>query len=154
MDKNFLGAFIESVVNVLSTMATLEANPGTPVTKENEKAHGDITGLISMTGTEAKGTFAITFTEKVILEVTRRMIGEEVTGIDDTVIDMVGEITNMSSGGAKKLLSENGYRFDMAIPTVISGKDHIIRHKSKAPIIMVPFDTEAGNFFIEACFEE
>ena len=154
MDKNFLGAFIESVVNVLSTMATLEANPGTPVTKENEKAHGDVTGLISMTGAEAKGTFAITFTEKVILEVTKRMIGEEVSCIDDTVIDMVGEITNMTSGGAKKLLSEKGYRFDMAIPTVISGKDHIIRHKSKSPIIMVPFDTEAGNFFIEVCFEE
>jgi chemotaxis protein CheX len=61
MDKNFLGAFIESVVNVLSTMATLEANSGTPVTKENEKAHGDVSGLISMTGAEAKGTFAITF---------------------------------------------------------------------------------------------
>jgi chemotaxis protein CheX len=82
------------------------------------------------------------------------MLGEEVTSIDDTVTDMVGEITNMVTGGAKRLLSEQGYRFDMAIPSVVSGKNHIIHHKSKAPIVVVPFNTQAGNFFIEICFEE
>ena len=154
MDEKFVSPFVESIVNVLSTMAMLKAGPGTSSFKENETAHGDVTGLISMTGEQAKGTFAVTFTEKVILEITKRMIGEEITGIDNTVIDMVGEITNMSSGGAKKLLSEKGYRFDMAIPAVIAGKDHVIKHKSKAPVIIVPFDTEAGKFFIEICFEE
>lgn len=154
MDQNFLSPFIDSISNVLSTMAKLKADAGAPYIKEDEKAHGDVTGLISMTGEKAKGTFAITFTEKVILEITRRMIGEEVDKIDETVNDMVGEITNMTSGGSKKLLSEKGYRFDMAIPTVISGKAHVIRHKSKAPVTIIPFDTEAGSFFVEICFEE
>ncbi len=154
MDQNFLSPFIESISNVLSTMAKLKADAGDPFIKEDEKAHGDVTGLISMTGEKAKGTFAITFSEKVILEITKRMIGEEVEEIDETVNDMVGEITNMTSGGSKKLLSEKGYRFDMAIPTVISGKAHVIRHKSKAPVTIVPFNTEAGSFFVEICFEE
>lgn len=154
MDQKFLGPFIESIENVLSTMAKLKVDAGSPFIKEDEKAHGDVTGLISMTGEEAKGTFAITFSEKVILEITKRMIGEEVDRIDETVTDMVGEITNMTSGGSKKLLSEKGYRFDMAIPTVISGKNHVIRHKSKAPVTIVPFDTEVGSFFVEICFED
>ncbi len=154
MDQNFLNPFIESISNVLSTMAMLKADAGTPFIKEDEKAHGDVTGLMSMTGEQAKGTFAVTFSEKVILEITKRMIGEELDKIDETVTDMVGEITNMTTGGTKKLLSEKGYRFDMSIPAVISGKDHVIRHKSKAPISIVPFDTEVGSFFIEICFEE
>jgi chemotaxis protein CheX len=154
MDEKFVNSFSESIVNVLSTMARLEVSPGPSSTKKDEIAHGDVTGLIGMTGDQAKGTFAISFTEKVILEITKRMLKEDVSGIDGTVTDMVGELTNMTSGGAKKLLSERGYRFDMAIPSVITGKNHVIRHKSKAPITIIPFNTEVGDFFIEVCFEE
>jgi chemotaxis protein CheX len=154
MKVEFINPFLASILNVLNTMAKLEARPGKPAIKTSEVAKGDVTGLMGMTGEQAKGTFAITFTEPVILEITKRMLGEEVARIDDTVTDMVGEITNMVTGGAKRLLSEQGYRFDMAIPSVVAGKNHIIHHKSKAPIIIVPFNTQAGNFFIEICFEE
>lgn len=154
MKVEFINPFLEAIMNVLNTMAKLEAKPGRPAIKTNEVAKGDVTGLMGMTGEQARGTLAITFTEPVILEITKRMLEEEVTRIDDTVTDMVGEITNMVTGGAKRILSEHGYRFDMAIPSVVSGKNHIIHHKSRAPIIIVPFNTQAGNFFIEICFEE
>lgn len=154
MNVEFVNPFLESILNVLSTMAMLEAKPGKPAIKTSEVANGDVTGLIGMAGGKAKGTLAVTFSEPVILEITKRMLGEEVTSIDNTVTDMVGEITNMVTGGAKKILSEKGYRFDMAIPSVVAGKNHVIRHKSKAQIIIVPFHTEAGSFFVEICFEE
>ncbi len=154
MKVEFINPFLESILNVLNTMARLDAKPSKPAIKKDETAKGDVTGIIGMAGDQARGTLAITFTETVILEITRRMLGEDVTRIDDTVTDMVGEITNMVTGGAKKLLSEKGYRFDMAIPSVVAGKNHVIRHKSNAPIIMVPFNTQAGDFFIEICFEE
>ena len=154
MNVEFINPFLGSIMNVLSTMAHMEVKPGKPAVKSNEVACGDVTGLIGMAGKQAKGTLAITFTEPVILEITKRMLGEELSEIDETVADMVGEITNMVTGGAKLVLSEKGYRFDMAIPSVIAGKDHIIHHKSKAPIVIVPFNTEAGDFFIEICFEE
>jgi len=82
-----------------------------------------------------------------------KMLGESLDSIDGTVRDVVGEITNMVSGGAKKVLSEKGYKFEMAIPTTITGKSHSITHKTKGAIIVVPFTTEAGNFFVEVCFE-
>jgi len=154
MNVAFINPFLTAIMNVLSTMAMMEVTPGKPMVKKTEVACGDVTGIIGMASERAKGTLAITFTEKVILEITKRMLGEEISKIDDTVADMVGEITNMVTGGAKKALSEKGYRFDMAIPSVISGKDHVIRHKSKAPIVIVPFNTSAGDFFIEICFEE
>ena len=154
MNIEFVTPFLSSIMNVLSTMAKLEAKPGKPAYKKNEIAKGDVTGLIGMVGNQTKGTLAITFTEPVILEITKRMLGEEETEINATVTDMVGEITNMVTGGAKNLLSEKGYSFDMAIPTVVSGIGHVINHKSKKPVIVVPFVTEAGDFFIEICFED
>jgi len=154
MNVEFVNPFLSAIMNVLSTMARMEIKAGKPTIKKNEVACGDVTGIIGMASDQAKGTLAVTFTEQVILEITKRMLGEEVSSIDETVCDMVGEITNMVTGGAKSELSEKGYRFDMAIPSVIAGKDHIIRHKSKAPIVIVPFNTSAGDFFIEICFEE
>ncbi len=154
MDIKFVNPFLSSILNVLSTMAMIEAKTGKPSIKTDEIAKGDVTGLIGMAGEQTKGTFAITFTEPVILEITKNMLGEEETGINDTITDMVGEITNMVCGGAKKELSENGYKFDMAIPSVVAGKDHIIKHKSKKPIIVVPFTTNTGEFFVEICFED
>ncbi len=154
MKAEFINPFLTAILNVLSTMAMLEAKPGKPTRKNNQVACGDVTGIIGMASDQTKGTMAITFTEPVILEITKRMLGEELTEIDETVSDMVGELTNMVTGGAKAVLSEKGYSFDMAIPSVISGKNHVISHKSKAPIVIVPFTSEAGDFFIEICFED
>jgi len=65
---------------------------------------------------------------------------------------VVGEITNMVTGGAKRILSDQGYKFDLAIPSVVAGKNHIIRHKAKGPIVFVPFDTDARGVFYRDMF--
>jgi len=154
MKAEFINAFLTAVLNILSTMARMKAKPGSPAIKEDQIAKGDVTGLIGMAGEQARGTLAVTFTKPVILAITERMLDEKLDEIDDMVTDMVGELTNMVTGGAKKILSEKGYRFDMAIPSVISGKDHVVIHKSENPVVVVPFSTDAGDFFVELCFEQ
>lgn len=153
MNVEFINPFLTSILNVLSTMAMLEATPGKPVIKKGTGAQGDVTGLIGMIGDKAKGSLAITFTEPVVLEINRRMLGEAPATIDDSVVDLVGEITNMVCGGAKSALSEKGYEFDLAIPGMISGKGHNVTHKTKGPTVLVPFTTEFGEFFVEVAFE-
>ncbi len=82
------------------------------------------------------------------------MLGEEIHSVNDIVTDLVGEITNIVTGGAKRSLSEMGYDFDLAIPGVVAGKNHIITHMTKGQTIVLPFHTEQGDFFVEICFEE
>jgi chemotaxis protein CheX len=31
--------------------------------------------------------------------------------------------------------------------------NHIVTHKTGGPVIVVPFDTDDGKFFVEICFE-
>lgn len=153
MKADFVNPFLESVVNVLSTMASLKVTPGRPSVKEDDVAKGDVTGLIGMAGQQTRGSFAITFTEQAIFKIASQMLGDQPTEVDESVTDLVGEITNMATGGAKALFEQKGYDFDMAIPTVVAGKNHRIVHKSTGPKLILPFSTEVGEFFVEICFE-
>ncbi len=153
MNVEFINPFLESILNVLATMAQMEATAEKPFLKKNSIAKGDVTGIIGMAGEQTKGSLAITFTEKTIIHITSQMLGEEIELLDETAIEMAGEITNMVTGGAKAILANKGYKFELAIPSMVVGKDHIISHNSNGPIIIVPFTTSAGDFFIELCFE-
>jgi chemotaxis protein CheX len=153
MKVEFINPFLDSIVNVLETMANVKAVPGKPQRKDEDIANGDVTGIIGMASAQTKGSLSITFTSAAIFDIAKRMLGEDVHEINNTVTDLVGEITNMVTGGAKRALADLGYDFDMAIPAVVAGKNHRITHKSKGLIIMVPFSIIAGKFFVEVCFE-
>jgi chemotaxis protein CheX len=153
MKVEFINPFMESTVNVLQTMAKVTATPGKPQRKEVDAADGDVTGVISMISEQAKGSLAISFTSAAIFDIARRILSEEVTEINSTVTDLVGEITNIVTGGAKQLLSERGYDFDMATPAVATGKNHRIDHQFNGVKILIPFSIIAGEFFMEICFE-
>ncbi len=154
MNVNFINPILQSVVNVLVTMAQLEVKPGKPFLKKNTEAVGDLTGLIGMAGDTVKGSFAITFTEPCILAIAGLMFGVNDTECTNETVDLVGEITNMVCGGAKARLAEEGYKFAMAVPMMIKGKNHCFRHATSGPVIIIPFETKVGKFFVEVCFEE
>ena len=154
MNVAFINPFLVSLINVISTMATIDLKPGKPQLKNHDLAKGDVSGLIGMVGPKTRGSLSITFDQTLILEIMNKMLGEKPEFINDEVTDLVGEITNMVTGGAKNLLSEKGYDFDMATPAVVSGKNHTISHKSRGQKIMMPFTNEYGNAFIEICFED
>jgi chemotaxis protein CheX len=154
MNADFINPFLESLLNVLKTMASTTLTPGKPALKQTATAHGDISGLIGMVGPNTKGSLSISFEESLALKIMMRMLGEAPDVIDDEVTDMVGEITNMVTGSAKNILGEKGYEFDMATPIVVSGKNHSISHLSDGTKIMIPFTSEDGNAVIEICFDK
>lgn len=152
MKFEYVNPFLTSMVKVLTTMANIECSAGKAYLKKTMSAEGQVTGIMGLGGEKTKGSFAVSFTKPVILDITERMLGETLTTIDETVIDMVGELTNMSAGGAVAQLSQKGYDLNMGTPVVVSGESHHIDHSSKGPIIVVPFTTEAGDFFVEISF--
>ena len=151
MNVRYINPLLESTVTVLSTMARVNATLGKPSAKEGLQALGDISGMIDLSGKEAHGSLAISFSTSAILDITQKMLGEQVTDIDETVIDVVGEITNMITGSAKRIYSEQGMEFDLTLPSMIIGQQPL-RHSVKGTPILLPFRTDAGEFYIELCF--
>lgn len=154
MNVEFINPFLTSLINVLSMMAQTTLKAEKPRIKKDEVAKGDVSGLIGMVGPQTKGSLSISFEESLALTIMERMLGEKPAGIDEEVTDMVGEITNMVTGGAKNMLGEKGYEFDMATPIVVSGKGHTINHKGDGPKVLIPFGSPDGKAFIEVCFDK
>jgi len=153
MDANLINPFIDATLNVLGTMASTRAQAGKPYIKKDKVARGDVTGVIGLTG-EAKGTISVSFSEKSILAIVSNMFGEEMKELNEEINDAVGELSNMISGQARKILEELGRTLHGAIPSVIMGKNHTLTHMTTSPVIAIPFSTDNGDFTIEVCIED
>jgi len=152
MDANLINPFIDATLNVLGTMASTRARAGKPYIKKDKVARGDVTGVIGLTG-EARGTISVSFSEKSILAIVSNMFGEEIKELNEEINDAVGELSNMISGQARKMLEELGKTLHGAIPSVIMGKNHTLTHMTTSPVIAIPFSTDNGDFTIEVCIE-
>lgn len=152
MDADFINPFLEATIHVLKTMCFLEPLPGKPYIKKGSSANGDVSGVIGIAG-EVEGSLCITFPQECILFIIGKMLGEDLKEINDEVKDAVGELTNMISGDSRRRLQEMGHSFQGAIPSVISGPGHEVKHITKGPILSIPFTTQVGNFIVEVCFK-
>ncbi|MDD9180343.1 MULTISPECIES: chemotaxis protein CheX [Aliivibrio] len=153
MKTEFINPFLTSLMNVSSTMSTIQLTPKKPMLKKEIYAKGDISGFIGLTAPNLKGSLSVTFEKNLVLMTMEKMVGEVHQNINADVIDMVGEITSMVAGGAKRLLSEQGFDFDMATPIVVSGENHTIRHQSKDKVVLIPLNSDYGCVFLEISLE-
>ena len=144
MDVKYINPFLSGTINVLKTMAFVEVNPGKPFLKKDHVACGDVTGIIGLTGA-ATGSLSVTFNFVMIQKIMMNMLGEEVNEVTNDVRDAVGELTNMISGDARRLLQQEGLSLTAAIPTIVAGKNHTIKHVISGPIIVMPFESDGGG---------
>src|SRR5512145_1305731 len=97
MDVKFINPFIFGTMDVMEKMAFMKPVAGKPYAKTDDTAHGDISGIIGMTG-DATGSLAMSFNESCIIGIVDKMLGEKHTEMNRAVLDAVGELTNMISG--------------------------------------------------------
>jgi chemotaxis protein CheX len=110
-----------------------------------------VTGVIGLSG-KASGTVVVSLDRDVAISATERMLGQRPETIDDDVIDAVGEMTNMIAGKAKAGLEQ--FEMKLALPTVITGKNHVIRFGSTAQTICIPYTCQWGNISVEVGLAE
>ena len=146
--------FLETTLNVLKTMAFIDVKPQKPFVKSGPEPTGDVTGVIGLASPTSSGSMALVFPKATILQIVNSMLGEEFTEVGPDVLDCVGELTNMISGGARAGLAKLNMKFEMATPTMIQGDHHQVEHRTNGPVIVIPFEIESGTFYIEATFEE
>jgi chemotaxis protein CheX len=152
IDVRFVNPIVNTVVEVLKTMAQVELRMGTPsVRKVGEKgtSQGDISGIIAVTSNSFSGALAITYQKSLILKIFSTMMSEPKAEIDEEVQDAVMELTNIIFGNARRDLNLQGHSISPAIPSVITGSPHEIRHSSKGFRLCIPFASDFGEAFLE-----
>ena len=151
IDVNFIVPFVESTLEVLKLMAQTPATKEKVYLKSGNEPSGDISAIVPMSSSKFLGSFAISFEENCFLEVVSNMLSEEYTNINSDNRDAVGEICNQVFGMAKaRMNDEMGLDIAKAIPTIIEGKKHTLKHMIQGKCLAVRFKTKKGSFTIEA----
>lgn len=146
MKAELINPFVGSTVSVFSTMLGCELKRGQLSLNERFQHQYDISGIIGLSGV-VSGTVVVSLDERVALAATRIMLGDAPDAVNDEVVDAVGELTNMIAGSAKCQLAH--FSMSLALPTVITGKDHMITFGSRVHPICIPFESEWGPLTVE-----
>jgi chemotaxis protein CheX len=152
MKAEHVNAFINATIEVIATMASLKVIPAEAYLKKEDVATGDVSSIVGLTGVPT-GSFSISFDKESILKISSSLFQEEITEIESDVAEAAGELANMISGQARRVIEEKGDLCEGAIPTVAAGDGHTIMHITNGPKIAVPFTLDTANITLEVCFE-
>lgn len=154
LDVDFINPFIDSSIKTLNAMCgvkTIDAQRPYLLSEE-EVLDIDISGTLSITSPYFRGSIAISFSIPVYKKLVSAMLEEEsVDNITADNQDGAAELINIIFGQTKAVLNTRGYSLERAIPNVVRGAGHKIYTNSKIPILLVPFTSDAGNFYIQIC---
>lgn len=152
LDVDFINPFIDSSMNTLNSLCGAnEIKALKPYMLGDEKLEIDISGTLSITSPYFKGNIAISFDNKVYKELISRMLEESIGEVDLNNQDGAAEIINIIFGQTKAVLNQRGYSLQRAIPSVVRGYGHKIAQSSKVPVLLVPFNSEVGRFWMQIC---
>jgi len=128
---------VRAVQNVFRTMLNQEptlAESSTTYALESLGPPPYVIGSVGFAG-EANGIVYLCLSEAFAKEVAGQMLGmtppEVEEGGYEVVKDVIGEITNMTTGGFKNALCDLGYPCKLSLPTIVRG-DHIAIASVKA----------------------
>ncbi len=152
-------AFSKSIANTFEQMVFMPATVGEPLPKTEGTPTGGISGTIGLTGvhqnhetTELRAKLSLIFNEALAMSIFRSMMMMEPDAPVEVaeLRDVVGELTNMTAGGAKTALSEDGFKLQLSLPSVAVGHDHYLCDTSGVAFSkVIPVDVEGGRFFCE-----
>ncbi len=146
MKAEYINPFVSAAADVFSTMLQCELTRGKLTIGNGAQPTMDISGIIGLSG-RASGTVVLSLDRAVALSATEILLSQKCESIDGDVIDAVGELTNMVAGRAKAGLEH--LKMSLALPTVITGKNHVISFGSVTQTLAIPFTCEWGGVVLE-----
>ena len=124
MNVAFINPFIESTLRSLDMMAGIQAEKVGLEAKEDLITTYDISSIIGITG-ETSGSIIISVPEGLACKIASNMLMEEITSMNKSVEDAIGEIGNIVVGDARRSLIQDGYSLNISVPTVVVGSGHV-----------------------------
>jgi chemotaxis protein CheX len=141
----FVIPFMNSVRQVLGTMARIEAKVGKPYLKTDPHPSHDVSGIIGFSG-GLTGSVVISFPRQTAVRIVEAFAGAAMEPGSAEFADAIGELANMIAGSAKKDLNSVA---SISVPSVIVGSGHTVSGLSNVPTIVLPCSTPVGDLTVE-----
>jgi chemotaxis protein CheX len=148
MMESELKFFIDVVTSYFGQVTGESAAMGIPYVKKAEPVVLEYTGLIGISGPR-KGGIYFTTSPKLLAELTKVILGVDEAD-DETLLDMVGELTNTIAGNVRKSF---GSDFLISVPMLIKGKPDDILMRLKPPVFVIPLNWRREKAFLAVGME-
>jgi chemotaxis protein CheX len=149
MDVGYINPFINSLYKSMESRIGVSPDRQSPYLKEGTKARGDVSAIIGYAAGDMVGLVVLTFPRATALQIYQLMKGEVILSISEGVQDIVGELVNSVTNGAKEEFSHMEIEYRLSIPTVVIGRNHATAHKGSAPVVVIPFNLGEFPFYME-----
>jgi chemotaxis protein CheX len=148
MDKDFVNAFVQAVINTHKITANVDIIVGKPKVLPKAEKHGQISGFVGIVSADSKWILSLSYDTAAAIKIYDSLFGEKKTDLDNDISDLIGEITNQVYGGAKLMLNQRGFSFEMALPTVVAG-DFRTHHHGAGATLSIPFSLKDSDSSIQ-----
>lgn len=148
-----IAPFIDATKETLATMVSMQVRRKEVFIKQGYEMYGDVSGVIGLSGATT-GTCALSMPVALAGRAIRSMLmtPDDEMLAESEIRDGVGELINMIAGGAKTKLSSTMYKFNMTLPTIISGGKHEVFHRGGTYCVVIVFENaERESFALDVC---
>jgi chemotaxis protein CheX len=127
IDEAFLNQAVEDVFALMVGVPVRVAEALVLPVPEPET----LTAMIGLAGA-VSGTCAVLVNSATAIHMATCMAGMELTTVDETVLDGLGEISNMLAGAWKAKIPELDIACMLSVPTVVTGSQYVVHRKAPA----------------------
>ncbi len=139
-DPIMLNSLISGVDSCLTMCDTKASCVGISTIPTRES--GKVTGVIGVHG-NVSGFITVNMAEEVALAAVSGLLQEKIESLTPQIVDGVGEMTNLISGGIKMGLSGTEWGFShVTVPSVIIGQNYSIAYAGGLNFLCAMFEHE------------
>ncbi len=160
LEDGIVKSIKESTTEVFSTMLAIDVNADDSFVKDERNVSTDLISSLHFFGEKYMGKIAVFSYGAAACHLAGKMLGMEMSEVDEDVKDGMGEIVNMIAGSAKVKLESSMGDFHLLTPWVISGKNLTtaspaggesglsIDSQAQFSWIMTKFSYDKGHFVV------
>ena len=138
VEAAILKTIMDGVENCLTMCDTTAKCVGTSTVPMADP--GTVTGMIGIHG-NVSGFITVNMAEKVAMSAVGGLLQDQFSQLDAQVIDGVGEMTNIISGGIKKGLANSKWGLShVTVPSVIIGQNYQIAYAGGLNFLNATFE--------------
>ena len=152
MRAEFINPFLQAAREVLESDLGSTPTRGSIGLKTTAYTTNDVTAVIGVTG-QVAGMVLYSLSEKTARGMVSHMMDQEFEEFDSLAQSGIGEIGNVITGRAAMLLSDAGYKSELAPPMLIIGRGTLISTLDMQRLVVV-FDTGYGVLEVQVALKE
>ena len=152
MDQELvINATLSSVAEVFGMMIGLAATPGESYIQATAPAEAE--GVVTLIGLAGSwiGAGSLSCSLQLACKLSSALLLEEITSINNDVLDAMAEITNMVFGNVKTALEAKVGPLGLSIPTVVFGRNFSTNSAGQQIWNVIPYQVESEKMDVKIC---